>query len=145
MLNTFWVKLSSGESILCQTEGELENLYSDAIVAVMHPMFVQQNRMLVSGNMVETFSLMPWRNYSDDEVFNIVGDHIITAAEPSEKMRRLYEEILTERDDQSQEYDETSDDLDLAQQLIQALQESYDEDDEEDDQEKTRKPRRLFH
>lgn len=53
-----------------------------------------------------SISLHPWPDFSADTVVPIVTTHLVTAVEPAEQLKKMYEEEVLNKSDQSLEISE---------------------------------------
>lgn len=84
------LKLSNGESIVCATDDDCQNLNSKTSIYICDPVLVTPFRMPRGMNIAETYVMTPWISISDESVFEVPTGQIIVAVDLKPTFKENY-------------------------------------------------------
>jgi hypothetical protein len=108
-----YIKLSSGESIVCTTTDNYENVYKQKTISVYEPVVLNPMRIPRGDVLVESYIMYPWFSFSQELEYKIPTSQIVLMVNIKENLKTNYLRYLSQQDD--------SDDL---------LEDDYTEDEE---------------
>jgi hypothetical protein len=108
-----YIKLSSGESIVCTTTDNYENVYKQKTISVYEPVVLNPMRIPRGDVLVESYIMYPWFSFSQELEYKIPTSQIVLMVNIKENLKANYLRYLSQQDD--------SDDL---------LEDDYTEDEE---------------
>lgn len=88
------LKLSNGESIVCCTDDDCQNLRSKVSIHICDPVLVTPFRMPKGMTIAETFIMTPWISISDESVFEVPTEQIIIAVDIKENFKENYKSFI---------------------------------------------------
>lgn len=125
------LKLSSGETIVCSTDMD-DDYYSKQTISIVDPVIIKHVRIPREDMIIETYILMPWCSYSEDDVFQISTSHIILSANAKEGLRKNYLEYIMEKNNPKEEDLQTEEIEEILGSLQERLENGYEDEDEDD-------------
>jgi len=84
------LKLINGESIVCSTDDNCENLRSKSSIHVCDPVLVIPFRVPRGMNIAETYIMTPWISISEEIIFEIPTEQIIVAVDLKHNFKENY-------------------------------------------------------
>lgn len=104
------VKLKTGESILCTMDRDISSTSSENFLKLNDPVEVIQLQERRSGSLVvgENYVLRPWMGLSDNEMFTINSDIVLTIGDLKKEVREHYIKYIdhTQQTKMKQEQDQ---------------------------------------
>jgi hypothetical protein len=138
-------KLTSGDNIICGTEDDCKNFPERGTILVTNPVVLNVVRMPKEDRLVESYILIPWFSFSNEDSYEISTEQIITIVEINDSLKYNYLDYLEARqkekeDDEDFESEESMEEIDrecedtfqgLMETLSEHLGEQIDEEDTE--------------
>lgn len=93
------LKLSNGESIVCATDDDCQNLRSKTSIHICDPVLVTPFRMPRGMSIAETYIMTPWISISDEKVFEVPTEQIIVAVDIKDNFRENYINFIDSKDE----------------------------------------------
>lgn len=136
------LKLATGDDLVCTLETPDIDLTKNRTVTVSNPVVLNVMRMPRGEMLVESYVMIPWVSFAQEEVYEIPTRQILTTANIKDKLRENYLEFVRRRtDDIDDDEEEVSPQEDLFDELMEQLAEDLGDENEED--ERTRSNRRV--
>jgi hypothetical protein len=95
-----YLKLSSGDNIICMTTDNCEDIYDRKIIQVTQPVILSAIRMPSSRGVVESYIMYPLFSFSGEEVYTIPTSQIVLVINIKENLKNNYLTYLSERDEE---------------------------------------------
>jgi len=95
-----YLKLSSGDNIICMTTDNCEDIYDRKIIQVTQPVILSAIRMPSSRGIVESYIMYPLFSFSGEEVYTIPTSQIVLVINIKENLKNNYLTYLSERDEE---------------------------------------------
>jgi hypothetical protein len=108
-----YLKLSSGDNIICTTTDDCEDIYDKKTIKVTQPVILSAIRMPSSRGIVESYIMYPLFTFTEEEEYIIPTSQIVLAINIKENLKNNYLTYLSQRDDQDDELVEDDDDDEL--------------------------------
>jgi hypothetical protein len=105
------IKLTSGETIVCTTEDSCEDLAEKKTITIVNPVALNHVRIPRGTILVESYIMLPWMSFTENNTFNVSTSQIIVAATIKEELRKNYIDYIISRNDDSS--DDDSDDTEF--------------------------------
>jgi len=137
-----FLKLSSGDGIICKTVDDCSNLFDRKTISVTDPIVLNPVRVPRGDILVESYIMYPWFSFSEEKHYVISTGQIIFVSNVEERLKQNYIQYLKTQEEKEQEKDddpiiiEDDDDEEnesLLDQLLNALGEDIHEDTERHD------------
>lgn len=93
-----YLKLSSGDNIICMTTDNCEDIYDKKTIQVTHPVILSAIRMPSSRGVVESYIMYPLFSFSGEEIYTIPTSQIVLVINIKENLKNNYLTYLAERD-----------------------------------------------
>lgn len=130
------LKLSTGDDLVCTLENPDIDLTKNRTVTVSNPVVLNVMRMPRGEMLVESYVMIPWVSFAEEDVYEIPTRQILTTANIKDKLKENYLEFVRRRtDDSSEEFEEeeVSPEQDLFDELMEQLAEDSGDENEEDE------------
>ena len=95
-----YLKLSSGDNIICMTTDNCEDIYDRKTIQVTHPVILSAMRMPSSRGVVESYIMYPLFSFSGEEIYTIPTSQIVLVINIKENLKNNYLTYLAERDEE---------------------------------------------
>lgn len=95
-----YLKLSSGDNIICMTTDNCEDIYDKKTIQVTHPIILSAIRMPSSRGVVESYIMYPLFSFSGEEIYTIPTSQIVLVINIKENLKNNYLTYLAERDEE---------------------------------------------
>ena len=95
-----YLKLSSGDNIICMTTDNCKDIYDRKIIQVTQPVILSAIRMPSSRGVVESYIMYPLFSFSGEEVYTIPTSQIVLVMNIKENLKNNYLTYLAERDEE---------------------------------------------
>ena len=95
-----YLKLSSGDNIICMTTDNCEDIYDKKTIQVTQPVILSAMRMPSSRGVVESYIMYPFFSFSGEEVYTIPTSQIVLVINIKENLKNNYLTYLSERDEE---------------------------------------------
>lgn len=95
-----YLKLSSGDNIICMTTDNCEDIYDKKTIQVTQPVILSAIRMPSSRGVVESYIMYPLFSFSGEEVYTIPTSQIVLVINIKENLKNNYLTYLSERDEE---------------------------------------------
>ena len=142
------LKLTSGETIVCSTEDTCNDLSKKKTITITNPVALNHVRIPRGSVLVESYIMLPWMSFTENNIFEVSTSQIIVAATIKEELRKNYIEYIISR---NKEDSDQEDDLEFEEipegetihELLETLEkEMGNYENEEDSGEDSRRPKR---
>ena len=97
-----YLKLSSGDNIICMTTDNCKDIYDRKIIQVTQPVILSAIRMPSSRGVVESYIMYPLFSFSGEEVYTIPTSQIVLVMNIKENLKNNYLTYLSERDEEEE-------------------------------------------
>ena len=137
-VNYKFLRLTSGDSIICKTTDDCKQLTGKRIISVSDPVILNMLRIPRDGVLIESYVLFPLFSFSEENVYEIPVHQIVVATNIKESLKNNYLEYIMYRDNNDELYDESNNaeetDGDLVEELFEKFEQSLgDENGENND------------
>ena len=95
-----YLKLSSGDNIICMTTDNCKDIYDRKIIQVTQPVILSAIRMPSSRGVVESYIMYPLFSFSGEEVYTIPTSQIVLVMNIKENLKNNYLNYISERDEE---------------------------------------------
>ena len=95
-----YLKLSSGDNIICTTTDDCEDIYDRKSIKVTQPVILSAIRMPSSRGIVESYIMYPLFTFTEEEEYVIPTSQIVLAINIKENLKNNYLTYLSERDEE---------------------------------------------
>ena len=154
-VNYKFLRLTSGDSIICKTTDDCKQLTGKRIISVTDPVILNMLRLPRDGVLIESYVLFPLFSFSEENVYEIPVHQIVVATNIKESLKNNYLEYIMYRDKEelyaeSDEAEEADDEIieELFEKFEQSLGDVNDENNDdtgERDIRNNRGNRRILH
>ena len=116
-----YLKLSSGDNIICMTTDNCEDIYDKKTIQVTQPVILSALRMPSSRGVVESYIMYPFFSFSGEEVYTIPTSQIVLVINIKENLKNNYLTYLSERDEEEDILvrDDDEDDIETGEETIE--------------------------
>ena len=129
-----YIKLTSGDGIICTTLDNYENLYDLKTIKVSSPVVLNPVRIPRGDVLVESYIMYPWFSFSEETEYTISTAQILFAVNIKETLKKNYLTYLSNREDEGEDEliddDEIEEDEELFNALLNTLGDEINEDKE---------------
>lgn len=105
-----YLKLSSGDNIICTTTDDCEDIYDRKSIKITQPVILSAMRMPSSRGIVESYIMYPLFSFTEEETYTIPTSQIVLVISIKESLKNNYLTYLSQRNDQEEELVENDDD-----------------------------------
>ena len=95
-----YLKLSSGDNIICTTTDDCENIYDRKSIKVTQPVILSAIRMPSSRGIVESYIMYPLFTFTEEEEYIIPTSQIVLAINIKENLKNNYLTYLSQREEE---------------------------------------------
>lgn len=140
MIETILLKLTSGETIICDTE-DYSEIYDKKTVSIKLPAVLNHVRMPRGNFMVESYILLPWCSFSSEEIFSIPTSQIVLATKVKKELKENYIDFIMRKNDRSSsnhtsvQIEEDDEEDEETNEILSLLQEGNDNDENDEEEE----------
>lgn len=92
-----YIKLVSGDDIVCKTTDDCTKLFDQKILCISDPVVLNPVRVPKGDMLVESYIMYPWFSFSSEEVFQIPTTQIVLAVNIKENLKENYLLYLASR------------------------------------------------
>ena len=137
-----FLKLSSGDGIICKTTDDCSNLFDRKTISITDPIVLNPIRVPRGDVLVESYIMYPWFSFSEEKEYVISTGQIIFVSNVEDRLKQNYIQYLKTQEEKEQENDddpiiiEEDDDEEnesLFDKLLNALGEEIHEEERHDD------------
>jgi hypothetical protein len=130
-----YLKLSSGDNIICTTTDDCEDIYDKKAIKVTQPVVLSAIRMPSSKGIVESYIMYPLFTFTEEEEYIIPTSQIVLAINIKENLKDNYLTYLSQQEDQDDELveddeDELEDEEETIDEFLNRLGDEINEDKE---------------
>ena len=129
-----YIKLVSGDGIICTTFDNYENLYDLKTIKVSTPVVLNPIRIPRGDVLVESYIMYPWFSFSEETEYTLPTTQILFAVNIKETLKKNYLTYLSNREDEGEDEliddDEFEEDEELFNALLNTLGDEIHEDKE---------------
>lgn len=147
-----FLKLTTGEGIICTTDDPCDDWYNRQTISILNPVTINSIKIPRGDMIVESYLMYPWLSFTEDSVMEIPTSRIVVALNVKQGLIKNYlEYIMNRSEDSSEEYStEFSDEeQELIDEIMNNLEESVDQYEESDQEESigrgNRRSNRILH
>jgi len=126
-VNYKFLRLTSGDSIICKTKDDCKQLTGKRIISVTDPVILNMLRLPRDGVLIESYVLFPLFSFSEENVYEIPVHQIVVATNIKESLKNNYLEYIMCRDNQDELYDESDDAEETDDGIIEELFEKFEQ------------------
>lgn len=105
-----YIKLSSGDSIVCTTTDNCKNIYRKKTITVNDPVVLNPVRMPRGDVLVESYIMYPWFSFSDDTEYKIPTNQVVLVVGIKDGLKKNYLRYLSLQKQDEEETEEFSND-----------------------------------
>ena len=126
-VNYKFLRLTSGDSIICKTTDDCKQLTGKRIISVSDPVILNMLRLPRDGVLIESYVLFPLFSFSEENIYEIPVHQIVVATNIKESLKNNYLEYIMCRDNQDELYDESDDAEETDDGIIEELFEKFEQ------------------
>ena len=131
------IKLTSGETIVCTTDDDCNNLTEKSSICIVDPVLVNHVRIPKGDYLVESYILLPWMSFAADAIYDLPTSQIIIAANVKESIMNNYLDFVFNKNSENMGDDSIfnpTTDEDTIDEILTKLEESIEEDEEDENE-----------
>ena len=113
-----YLKLSSGDNIICMTTDDCEDIYEKKSIKVTQPVILSAIRMPSSRGIVESYIMYPLFSFTEEEEYVIPTSQIVLAINIKENLKNNYLTYLSQREEEDDDELVADDDDELEEETI---------------------------
>lgn len=102
------MKLTTGETVVFSTDDPCRDIFSRKTISIIDPVMLQVMRMPKDNALFETYILIPWCSFAEDDVIEVSTSQIITIGNLKEGLRKNYLEYIIEKNKPKEQDEESS-------------------------------------
>ena len=127
-----YLKLSSGDNIICTTTDDCEDIYDRKSIKVTQPVILSAIRMPSSRGIVESYIMYPLFTFTEEEEYVIPTSQIVLAINIKENLKNNYLTYLSQREEEDDELvaDDDEDEEETIDEFLNRLGDEINEDKE---------------
>lgn len=118
-------KLTSGETIVCMTDDDCENLFDKKTICILDPVLVTNIRLPKGDYLFESFMLTPWLSFSDQPIYDISTVSIILSSDIKDSLKNNYVEFVNKSKQETPKNDQQD-----IEEFFQELEEGLENEEE---------------
>ena len=126
-VNYKFLRLTSGDSIICKTKDDCKQLTGKRIISVTDPVILNMLRLPRDGVLIESYVLFPLFSFSEENVYEIPVHQIVVATNIKESLKNNYLEYIMYRDNKDELYAESDDAEETDEEIIEELFEKFEQ------------------
>ena len=126
-VNYKFLRLTSGDSIICKTKDDCKQLTGKRIISVTDPVILNMLRLPKDGVLIESYVLFPLFSFSEENVYEIPVHQIVVATNIKESLKNNYLEYIMYRDNKDELYAESDDAEETDEEIIEELFEKFEQ------------------
>ena len=126
-VNYKFLRLTSGDSIICKTTDDCKQLTGKRIISVSDPVILNMLRLPRDGVLIESYVLFPLFSFSEENVYEIPVHQIVVATNIKESLKNNYLEYIMYRDNKDELYAESDDAEETDEEIIEELFEKFEQ------------------
>lgn len=93
-----YIKLSSGDCIVCTTTDNYENVYKQKTISVYDPVILNPMRIPRGDVLVESYIMYPWFSFSGEVEYKIPTSQVVLMVNIKESLKKNYLRYLSLQD-----------------------------------------------
>lgn len=147
-----FLKLTTGEGIICTTDDPCDDWYDRKTIAILNPVTLNTIKFPKEDMVVESYLLYPWLSFTDDSVIEIPTSRIVVALNLKPGLIKNYQDYIMYRSsDDSENYSSeyTEEEQAIIDEIMNNLEESVDQYEESEQEEQfgrgDRRSTRILH
>ena len=125
-VNYKFLRLTSGDSIICKTTDDCKQLTGKRIISVSDPVILNMLRLPRDGVLIESYVMFPLFNFSEENIYEIPVHQIVVATNIKESLKNNYLEYIMYTD-KDELYDESDDAEEADDEIIEELFENFEQ------------------
>ena len=126
-VNYKFLRLTSGDSIICKTTDDCKKLTGKRIISVTDPVILNMLRLPKDGVLIESYVLFPLFSFSEENVYEIPVHQIVVATNIKESLKNNYLEYIMYRDNKDELYAESDAAEETDEEIIEELFEKFEQ------------------
>ena len=130
------LKLVNGDTIICRTDDSCINLYDRPFINIIEPIMLNLLRIPRENSIVESYILIPWLSFAENDILEIPTSQILVASTPKKELISNYIEYTMNRgkDDSSLSEEDLDEDEteDILEEMLNAIQRGEEDAEEEE-------------
>lgn len=96
-----YVKLTTGDCLVCKTEDEYKNVHDLKTIKLIDPVVLTPFRLPKEEVMIESYIMYPWFSFSEDSEYTISTQQVVFCVSIKEKLKDNYLAFLDQRKEQA--------------------------------------------
>ena len=125
-----YIKLSSGDCIVCTTTDNCENIYKQKTISIYDPVVLNPMRVPRGDVLVESYIMYPWFSFSEEVEYKIPTSQVVLIVNIKETLKKNYLRYLSQQADSDElEEDEYTED---EEGMIEEFLNNFGEDNEKE-------------
>ena len=127
-----YLKLSSGDNIICTTTDDCEDIYDRKSIKVTQPVILSAIRMPSSRGIVESYIMYPLFTFTEEEEYISPTSQIVLAINIKENLKNNYLTYLSQQEEEDDELvaDDDEDEEETIDEFLNRLGDEINEDKE---------------
>lgn len=113
-----YIKLSSGDSIVCTTKDNCKNIYRKKTITVNDPVILNPVRMPRGDVLVESYIMYPWFSFSDETEYKIPTNQVVLIVGIKEHLKNNYLRYLSLQRQDEENDEEIEDDFNIEEIIL---------------------------
>ena len=105
-----YIKLSSGECIVCTTTDNYENVYKQKTISIFDPVVLNPMRIPRGDVLVESYIMYPWFSFSEELEYKIPTSQVVLMVNIKETLKKNYLRYLSQQDESDELEEEYTED-----------------------------------
>ena len=101
-----YLKLSTGDNIVCKTDDDCTNLFDRNTISVSDPVVLNAVRVPRGEVLVESYIMYPWFSFSEEKTYEISTKQIILAVNINDNLKENYIGYLKTQEEKEKENDD---------------------------------------
>ena len=101
-----YLKLSTGDNIVCKTDDDCRNLFDRNTISVSDPVVLNAVRVPRGEVLVESYIMYPWFSFSKEKIYEISTKQIILAVNINDNLKENYIGYLKTQEEKEKEDDD---------------------------------------
>lgn len=126
-VNYKFLRLTSGDSIICKTTDDCKTLSGKRMISVTDPVILNMLRLPKDGVLIESYVLFPLFSFSEENVYEIPVHQIVVATNIKESLKKNYLEYIMYRDNKEELYTEGDEAEEADEEIIEELFEKFEQ------------------
>jgi hypothetical protein len=93
-----YIKLVSGDNIVCTTTDNCENVYKQKTISVTDPVVLNPIRIPKGDVLIESYVMYPWFSFSEEIEYKIATSQVVLVVNIKDNLKKNYLRYLAMQD-----------------------------------------------